>query len=244
VDAGDCLADNITGLGSSAGGNNLTGYLNTGKAIINSGSLVRAYGNSFGATTASPTIGSAFTGMVSASQSGGLLVVPTVAGSTVECPDSLPAPADTLAGILALGGAASATDGVTVTNEDGPVIGANAPYEGTRTRTYTLTDACGQTATVTQAFTVDDTNPPTITTGATNETIVADSSAQAPIPDLTPQVVASDNCGNGVKLSQIPAAGTVVGLGNTLVTFGRRIMAATATVARPPSPSLTRPRPC
>lgn len=217
VDAGACGGTDILGgLGISTGGNLLTGYLTTGKAIINGASTVRAYGNSFGATAGAPSISGAFTGIVSASQSGGLLATLTLAGSTVECPDGLPAPATTLAGFLALGGAVSATDGVTVSPADGALT--PGPTEGNVTRTYTLMDACGQVATSTQDLIVDDTIAPSIVTCATNQTILADISAQAPIPDVTNQIVATDNCSSSLTLSQTPVAGTMVGLGAHPVT--------------------------
>jgi hypothetical protein len=49
-------------------------------------------------------------------------------------------------------------------------------------------------------------------------TINANTNCQAAIPDLTPQVVASDTCG-GVTITQSPVAGTLVGLGSHLVTL-------------------------
>jgi hypothetical protein len=49
-------------------------------------------------------------------------------------------------------------------------------------------------------------------------TISADTNCQAAIPYLTPQVVAGDTCG-GVTITQSPVAGTLVGLGDTVVTI-------------------------
>jgi hypothetical protein len=49
-------------------------------------------------------------------------------------------------------------------------------------------------------------------------TINAGANCQATIPDLTPQVVASDDSGS-VTIAQSPVAGTLVGLGDTVVTI-------------------------
>ncbi len=63
-----------------------------------------------------------------------------------------------------------------------------------------------------------DTNAPIITACATNRTISAGANCQAAIPDLTGQVVATDDSGS-VTIRQSPVAGTLVGLGNTVVTI-------------------------
>ena len=249
VDAGACgLADITGGLGASTGGNILTGYLTSGNAIVNSASTVRAYGNSFGATPAAPAIAGAFTGPVSASQSAGLLVSPTVPGTTVQCPGDVPPATNTLAAYLALGGVVSATDGVTLTSADGPVTGVNAPYEGTVTRTFILTDACGQTNSTTQVFIVDDTTVPVVSTWPTNRVIAVDSACAATVPDLTVEVVATDNCGNPVAVSQLPVAGTVLAPGVTPVTVtvadtgsNSVAQAVQLTVVDPLAPSITCP---
>ena len=78
-------------------------------------------------------------------------------------------------------------------------------------------------ATCIQTVTVNDVMPPTI--GATSETIAADASCQATVPDYSSTV--SDNCAcsasdeseecqnhNDIAYSQTPAAGTPVGLGS------------------------------
>jgi hypothetical protein len=78
-------------------------------------------------------------------------------------------------------------------------------------------------ATCTQTVTVNDVTPPTI--AATDQTIPADATCQAAVPDYSSTV--SDNCAcassdeseqcqnhNQIGYSQTPAAGTVVGLGS------------------------------
>lgn len=84
------------------------------------------------------------------------------------------------------------------------------------TRTFTATDAAGNTATATQLITVADGIAPTVTAPAAT-TASANSSCQAPIPDVTAGSSASDNCGS-VTVSQSPAAGTPVGLGTHQIT--------------------------
>jgi hypothetical protein len=68
------------------------------------------------------------------------------------------------------------------------------------------------------AASAPDTNAPVITTCATNMTISAGVNCQAAIPDLTTQVVASDDSGS-VTITQLPLAGTLVSLGATVVTI-------------------------
>ena len=89
---------------------------------------------------------------------------------------------------------------------------------GPVTVTITATDNAGLTDTCTVQVTVQDVNPPTITQCATNQTIVAGAGNQAALPDLTSQVIAGDECGT-VIVTQSPAAGTLVDVGDTVVTL-------------------------
>jgi uncharacterized repeat protein (TIGR01451 family) len=66
--------------------------------------------------------------------------------------------------------------------------------------------------------TVTETVPPTITTCASNKTIQAAAECMAEMPDLTGEVVASDNC-SPVTVVQSPPEGVLVGLGDTDVTI-------------------------
>src|SRR5206468_1342125 len=91
---------------------------------------------------------------------------------------------------------------------------------GTNTVTLTVTDIHGNSQTCTAAVTVTDNTPPTITTCATNQSAFANGLCQAPVPDFTTNVVASDCNGSApLSITQTPAAGTLVGLGVTTVTL-------------------------
>ncbi len=92
---------------------------------------------------------------------------------------------------------------------------------------------------------VADTNAPIITTCATNQTIPAGANCQAALPDLTTQVVATDDSG-GVTITQSPVAGTLLGLGDTVVTLNVKDPAnnqtncqATITVVDVTAPEIT-----
>jgi hypothetical protein len=100
------------------------------------------------------------------------------------------------AGILpAVTGQATATDNcpgtVNVTYTDSNPVFGNCPNRYTLTRTWTATDANGNTSTGNQVINVDDTTPPTIS--CPPNITVANPSA-IPVPDTT-QVIAMDACG-------------------------------------------------
>jgi len=88
--------------------------------------------------------------------------------------------------------------------------------------TLTANDGNGNTATCQVTVSVVDTNPPTITCPPTPALISANESCQATIPDLVTGTTASDNCDTEVSISQNPPAGTLVGLGDTMVTLTAR----------------------
>ncbi len=83
--------------------------------------------------------------------------------------------------------------------------------------TLTVRDAASNAVTCVATLMVVDQTAPDITACATNRTVAADASCQYVIPDLTGEIVASD-C-NGTTVAQSPAAGTLIGLGATNVTF-------------------------
>jgi hypothetical protein len=90
---------------------------------------------------------------------------------------------------------------------------------GSNTVTITVTDVNGNSTSDTATVTVEDKMPPVITQCAANKTIDA---ACAPAPNLVPDfragVTATDNCGS-VTVTQSPAVGTQVGVGDTKVTL-------------------------
>ncbi|HKQ46703.1 MAG TPA: HYR domain-containing protein [Phycisphaerae bacterium] len=91
---------------------------------------------------------------------------------------------------------------------------------GPHTITVTVSDNATppNTATCTATFTVNDTTGPTITTCPTAVTVFADANCNALVPDLTPMVVATDNCtlAGDLIVDQTPVAGSpLMGLGLT-----------------------------
>ena len=83
--------------------------------------------------------------------------------------------------------------------------------------TLTVADAAGNDVTCTANVFIDDTEDPTITQCAPNTTVDVDAACEALVPDLTAQVLATDNCGIA-SVTQAPVAGTTISAA-TLVTF-------------------------
>lgn len=134
-------------------------------------------------------------------------------GCTLECPGDITATADS-------GQCSAVVNYPAPTSSEGCGTVTCSPASGTTfsigATEVTCTSSQGPSCSFT--VTVIETIPPTITTCATNKTISADSSCQATIPDLTGEVVATDNCSQ-VSISQAPPAGTVVEVGTTQVTL-------------------------
>jgi len=89
---------------------------------------------------------------------------------------------------------------------------------GDHTITLTVSDAAGNTASCETTFTVVDDTAPVITTCAPDQTVSADTSCEASVPDFTGGVVASDNCAV-TSSTQNPTAGTLVGPGAHTITL-------------------------
>lgn len=114
-------------------------------------------------------------------------------------------------------GLASANDncpGVTVSQS--PAAGTTVGV-GTTPITLTATDAAGNTASCNFSVVVSDNINPTITCPG-NQTLNVNASCQATLPNYAGLATANDNC-PGVSVSQSPAAGTIVGVGTTLITL-------------------------
>jgi uncharacterized repeat protein (TIGR01451 family) len=111
------------------------------------------------------------------------------------------------------------TTGCSVTVSQSPAAGTIVG-PGTYTVTFTAENSAGQ-ATCTATVTASDTTPPVISTCPAPTSAAADSHCQAPVPDVTGGVTASDNCTPAASLTvtQNPAAGTLVGVGTTTITI-------------------------
>ena len=72
-------------------------------------------------------------------------------------------------------------------------------------------DSCGATVTI------RDVTPPSITDCAPPQSATADGFGQAPVPNFTTNVTATDACTPSPTITQVPTAGTVVGTGTTNV---------------------------
>ncbi len=107
----------------------------------------------------------------------------------------------------------------------GSVLGTGAKLStslplGTNIVTLKVTDSCGGSAQTNVTIVVADTTPPSGSCpGAMSAS--ADANCQAAVPNLTSQVVASDNCTptQALVITQNPPAGTLVGLGPHPVTL-------------------------
>src|SRR5439155_421859 len=111
----------------------------------------------------------------------------------------------------------SGTNGITLSQRPaaGTLVGL-----GTPTITVTATDAATNSVTCTTTFTVTDDTAPTVSCPAPSSAS-AGTNCLAAVPNVLRGVSASDGCGgtNGISsLTQSPAAGTLVGLGRTMIT--------------------------
>lgn len=110
-------------------------------------------------------------------------------------------------------------------SENGLVLGTNTTLTasfptGPHTITLKISDPCGASSQDTVAITVGDTSPPTVSF-PTNAPSTRKSGCEAVLPDLRSLVVAADNCtaANDLIITQSPAAGTLLGSGQYVVTF-------------------------
>ena len=150
-----------------------------------------------------------------------VLHVASVAPKIVDCPlhRTLPTDADCRALLPDL-----TAEVVAVDDCDGDLTVTQNPPAGTPAGpgatvvTITATNARGLADACQTAITVQDALPPRILTCASERTVSADPNDWAVVPDLRAEVAATDNC-PGLTIMQNPPAGTLVGLGATLVTL-------------------------
>ena len=215
VDAGNCTGSDVTGLGISPGGNNLSGYGFAGGpawAVINGNAggspVVLADHDNFGAV-AGDNVAGAFSGMVEYSQSPAVLVVP--ADLNLVCASTVPAGATDLAGFENQGGYYAAGAATVSFSDDTNFAGSGVIH-----RTYTVTDGCGLASTGVQTITVSDTVAPMFTMVPMNMTNSADP-GECSKANVTWVVNATDNCGT-VGVVSIPPSGSTFLKGTTTVT--------------------------
>ncbi|MDX2362007.1 MAG: HYR domain-containing protein [Crocinitomicaceae bacterium] len=115
-------------------------------------------------------------------------------------------------------GSATAADNCTAspTVTQSPLAGTNVGT-GTTVITLTATDGASNTANCNFNVVVSDITPPTITCPA-NQAGTADGACNFTIPDYTGSATAADNC-PGITVTQVPIAGTIVGVGSTTITL-------------------------
>ncbi len=107
----------------------------------------------------------------------------------------------------------------------GFTLGTNATLTGfftlgTNVVTLKVTDACGEYSQAAVIVTVVDTTPPSIV-GPGAVTVAAGTNCQAAVPGIVSQAVVSDGCtpSSSITVVQSPAAGTLVGLGQHVITL-------------------------
>ena len=133
---------------------------------------------------------------------------------TIECD----APTTTAATGLATASTTCTTGSLPISYSDNSVNGSCA-NASVLTRTWLAADGCGNTETFDQIITIRDNTSPTITCPATQE-LLSTNGSNATMIDYTGMATASDNCSSvaNITISQVPAVGTVLNLGNTNVT--------------------------
>ena len=181
----------------------------------------------------------------------------TLTGAVIVCGAPVvtcPAPTSASANAGCQAAVPNVTGGAVVSGGCGPFSVTQSPAAGslvglgTHTITVTATNAVGQSGTCTTSFTVTDNTLPTITTCAPNQSASANASCQAPVPNFTAAVVATDNCtpAGSLIITQAPAAGTLRGVGVHCITItvkdaanNQRTCIANFTVTDNTAPTIT-----
>jgi hypothetical protein len=107
---------------------------------------------------------------------------------------------------------------VVVTHAD-QVLPSECPQEKIIVRTWTATDECGNSDSCEQRISVVDDEAPIITNCSADKDVCADQDLKAVIPNVIVEIIVKDNCDPGpLTITQDPPAGTVVGVGEHLIT--------------------------
>ncbi|MGZ4963786.1 MAG: HYR-like domain-containing protein, partial [Limisphaerales bacterium] len=111
------------------------------------------------------------------------------ADATYSCASSVPGANDNL---VSATNACGGNSGIAIAHNVDVITSSNCVNRFTIARTYTVTDACGNSTSKTQTITVNETTPPTITTFPANATYSCGNVVPAANNSL---VAAVDNCG-------------------------------------------------
>jgi hypothetical protein len=121
--------------------------------------------------------------------------------------------------VVAADASASSGCGFPMVTVSAPVIVGEPDVIGTTyTYTFTATDGCGQTSFCQQVFTVQDTVAPSIICPAT-QTVSPDATGNYTLADFTGLASADDDCSASLTVTQMPAAGTTLGLGSHTISL-------------------------
>lgn len=149
-----------------------------------------------------------------------VVVIGDTTAPVVVCPAPLSLPVNEQCGALvpdfltALVASDNCTAASALVKTQSPAAGT-AVGSGVHTVALTVVDAAGLSTTCTVTFTVADSTSPVVQAPAELTRSVT-SDCQAAVPDLTHEIIASDNCTATADLVivQSPAVGTLVGRGN------------------------------
>ena len=98
------------------------------------------------------------------------------------------------------------------------VMDGDCANEYTITRSWVIEDQCGNIVTYQQEITVVDEESPVVSCNV-SEAEVSTEGENVPIPDLTDEVTATDNCSEGLNIEQVPTPGTMVPPGSYTLDF-------------------------
>lgn len=90
---------------------------------------------------------------------------------------------------------------------------------GTTTVTWTVTDIHGNATDCTHTVTVSDDEAPVVNSCPVDRDLAVGANCQVAVPDLTGEFDVDDNCDTNPTLTQAPVAGTMIPLGDTVVTM-------------------------